>query len=46
MIWRDYFEPPLQKLIRFARSPAALAKAADLTGYDLSGHGSFHYNPS
>lgn len=38
------FEPPLQKLLSFARSPAAAAKAADLQGYDIAGLGTVHFN--
>lgn len=41
---RDYFEPPLQKLLTFARTPAAAAKAEALQGYDLTGHGAVRYN--
>lgn len=41
---RDWFEPPFQTLLRFARSEAAQAKAADLSGYDLSGHGTVWWN--
>lgn len=41
---RDYFEPPMQTLLHFARGAAAIAKAKDLSGYDLSGHGRVHWN--
>ncbi|WP_029009896.1 helix-turn-helix transcriptional regulator [Azospirillum halopraeferens] len=41
---RDFFEPPLQRLFRFAASAAASAKAADLRGYDLAGLGTVHFN--
>ncbi|QJE72341.1 helix-turn-helix transcriptional regulator [Aerophototrophica crusticola] len=41
---RDWFEPPFQTLLRFARSGVAQAKAADLSGYDLSGHGMVWWN--
>lgn len=41
---RDYFEPPVQRLLRFARSPAAEAKARELQGYTLTNHGTIHYN--
>jgi putative molybdopterin biosynthesis protein len=41
---RDYFEEPFQKLLAFARSEAAGAKALDLEGYDLSGFGTVRYN--
>ncbi len=36
---RDYFDPPVQALLVFARSPAFLRKAAELSGYDVSGLG-------
>jgi len=41
---RDWFEPPMQTLAGFCRSDAAHAKAADLLGYDLSGHGTVWWN--
>ena len=41
---RAYFEPRWQKLTAFCRTPAFTAKAADLGGYDLSGHGEIHWN--
>ncbi|MEY8829979.1 substrate-binding domain-containing protein [Sedimentitalea sp. XS_ASV28] len=44
-IWRRaWFEPPLQKLMRFLASPACAERAAELPGYDLSGLGTIHYN--
>ena len=44
-IWRrDYFEPPLQKLLSFARSPAFVRRAEELAGYDTAGLGTVHYN--
>lgn len=44
-VWRrDFFEPPLQKLITFARSPAFAGRAAELGGYDISGLGTVRYN--
>jgi hypothetical protein len=33
---RDYFEPSLQSLLAFARSPALAKHAEHLGGYDLS----------
>jgi hypothetical protein len=33
---RDYFEPPIQRLLAFGRSPAFVAEAARLGGYDLA----------
>ncbi|MCW2235698.1 helix-turn-helix transcriptional regulator [Azospirillum canadense] len=41
---RDVFEPPLQRLLAFARSPAAARRAEELQGYDLSGFGTVHFN--
>ncbi|HLY65591.1 MAG TPA: helix-turn-helix transcriptional regulator [Chloroflexota bacterium] len=41
---RDYFEPPVQALLRFARSPAFRAKAAELGGYDISDLGRIVFN--
>ena len=40
----DYFEPPFQKLLGAARSPAFAARAAELGGYDVSGLGAIVYN--
>jgi len=41
---RDYFEPPMQALLTFARSPLAMRRAEELQGYDLSGFGAVHFN--
>ena len=41
---RDAFEPPLQRLLAFARSPAAARRAEELQGYDLDGLGTVHFN--
>ncbi len=41
---RDYFEPPVQGLLRFAQSEAFRERAKALGGYDLSGHGEVRYN--
>jgi excisionase family DNA binding protein len=44
-IWRrEYFEPPLQKLLSFARAPAFQKRAAELGGYDVAGLGTVRYN--
>lgn len=44
-IWRrDFFEPPLQKLLSFARTPAFAARATELGGYDVTGLGTVRYN--
>jgi molybdate-binding protein len=41
---RDYFEPPLQNLLRFARSAAFAEQARNLGGYDVDELGRVHYN--
>jgi putative molybdopterin biosynthesis protein len=41
---RDYFEPPMQALLAFTRSPAFTARAADLGGYDVGGVGRVVFN--
>ncbi len=41
---RDCFEPPFQKLLAFARTPALASRAAELGGYDCSGLGNVVYN--
>jgi len=44
-VWRhDYFEPPLQALLSFARGAAFAARAGDLGGYDITGLGTVRYN--
>ena len=44
-IWRrDWFEPPIQALMAFTRTPAFAARAAELGGYDISGLGTVRYN--
>jgi len=35
----DYFEPPFQQLLMFARSPPFAERAHELGGYDVSGLG-------
>jgi molybdate-binding protein len=42
---RDYFRPPLQRLIAFARGPALAARAAELGGYDVTDSGSVRFAP-
>lgn len=45
VLWRrEVFEPPIQRLLAFARTDAFRARAADLGGYDLSGFGTVHRN--
>jgi putative molybdopterin biosynthesis protein len=41
---RDYFEPPVQKLLGFARSVDFAEKAAVLGGYDIGRVGGVSYN--
>lgn len=41
---RDFFEPPCQKLLATAHSPAFAERAAALGGYDVSGLGTVRYN--
>lgn len=41
---RDAFEPALQALLSFARTPAFAQRAERLGGYDVRGLGSVHYN--
>lgn len=44
-VWRrDWFEPPLRKLISFARAPAFVERAEELGGYDITGLGTVRYN--
>lgn len=41
---RDYFEPSVQALLEFSRTPAFAARAADLGGYDVQGAGKVVFN--
>ncbi len=41
---RAYFEPPLQALLDFARTPAFAERAAALGGYDIAGLGRVLWN--
>ena len=41
---RDYFEPPIQALFAFARTERFHRRAADMTGYDVSGLGTVVFN--
>lgn len=41
---RAFFEPRWQALAAFCRTPAFAAQADALGGYDLSGHGTVHWN--
>ncbi len=45
VIWRrDYFEPPIQRLLDLARRESFAARAKTLGGYDLTGMGEVRYN--
>ena len=45
LVWRrEYFEPPMQRLLAFCASAAFRQRATEIGGYDLSGHGSVRYN--
>ncbi len=41
---REYFEPPMQKLLAFARGAAFRRRAEEMTGYDVSDLGEVVYN--
>ena len=41
---RAWFEPEMQRLFAFCRTEAFAAKAAELSGYDLTGFGTVHFN--
>jgi molybdate-binding protein len=41
---RDYFEPPFQRLLAFAKGASFHAQAVKLTGYDVTGLGTVRYN--
>ncbi|HEX6979917.1 MAG TPA: helix-turn-helix transcriptional regulator [Alphaproteobacteria bacterium] len=41
---RDYFQPPVQKLFAFSRTPGFHERAADLGGYDVGELGQVIYN--
>jgi len=44
-LWRrDYFEPPLQRLLAFCRTSAFAERAGTLGGYDVSELGEVRYN--
>ena len=45
VVWRrEYFEPPMQRLLAFRASAAFRRRAGEMGGYDLSGAGSVRYN--
>ena len=41
---RDFFQPPLRRLMAFCESPEFSARAAEMAGYDLAGFGTVHFN--
>jgi len=41
---RSWFEPPLQRLFAFFRSPVFLTRASEMQGYDVGGLGRVHFN--
>ncbi len=41
---RAWFDPPMQQLAAFCRSPAFVARADVLSGYDISGQFQVHFN--
>lgn len=41
---RDYFDPPIQRLLAFARTTAFVRRAEELGGYDVSGLGAVSFN--
>lgn len=42
--WRDWFQPPMQRLLAFTKTESFAKKAAALTGYEVSGLGTVHMN--
>ena len=44
LLRRDYFQPPMQRLLAFCRTAAFSTRAKGLGGYDVSEHGTVHYN--
>ena len=45
LVWRrEYFEPPMQRLLAFCASASFRQRAMEIGGYDLSGLGTVRYN--
>ena len=45
LVWRrEYFEPPMQRLLAFCASALFRRRATEIGGYDLSGLGTVRYN--
>lgn len=43
---RDFFEGPMAQLIAFTQTNAFKARAEEMQGYDISGLGNVHFNPT
>lgn len=41
---RAWFEPPMQRLLAFCRTPAFIERAAEMSGYDISHLGAVRFN--
>jgi putative molybdopterin biosynthesis protein len=41
---KDFFEPPVQRLLSFARGQGFAERIKDMSGYDTAGLGTVHYN--
>lgn len=41
---RAWFDPPMQRFLRFCASPSFARKAQEFMGYDVSGFGTVHFN--
>lgn len=41
---REYFQPPMQRLLAFCQTAAFAKRAEELGGYDVSNHGTVHFN--
>ena len=41
---RAWFDPPMQRFLRFCVSPNFMERARDLLGYDIEGCGTIHFN--
>jgi putative molybdopterin biosynthesis protein len=45
LIWRkSYFDPPMQKLLRFCTTETFVKRVRDIGGYDTTGFGTVHFN--
>lgn len=41
---RDFFQPSVQRLLAFCKSEAFIQRAVEMTGYDITGQGTIHFN--